>query len=366
MIYFIFICTVFFVIYKLNFKCATTNNGTEDVNFWFKYIFIAGLFILIIALQFEVGTDYYSYLEGATKSATGLKKLELTLADYEYLSGLVMIIVQNFFKPQMIFFFYATIQFIAYGFILKYLLTKRYQIEYILFFYFTVSIIFFNSFNAIRQCTAIPFFILSIIYILKNSKKKSYIMLAIAALFHHSALFLLPIVLYLDFFKKKPIKINIRWFLLILFFSGVLYFFDLNSIINNVLLKIPSFSNLAFRAYIEKMSILNIITRILKIIPIIYCCYKINQDNLTINEKNYLNLAYFSIIFLFLSFSSSIIWRLYGYFDFFIMFPLLFYFRKKGNRNIKILIICYFAVMLLFKIVLFPSSEYLYDSIIFK
>lgn len=149
---------------------------------------IVGLFIpvVIAGLRFDVGVDYMSYLNAYadvvnprdTLRYEGTPGLETTFRIVAHASHALAV------SPVPLFMFYAAVTVFAFYAALK--IMKPKNIGYSLFFFY--SIFFLNSFNIMRQGAAISIGALALMEYTKGDKKKSFLLIILATLFHVSAL----------------------------------------------------------------------------------------------------------------------------------------------------------------------------------
>lgn len=341
----------------------------EDNKFLKYCLPIFGVLFFTFALQYNVGTDYQSYLESAIPNDLGKFKLTQFINSGEYLFALIVYISQQFSNPQIIFFIVSLIQNTLFLFSLKEVKKINLSIFYFLIFYFTLSLCFFNQFNGIRQFISIQLIFLSCLKFINNDLKNAFILLLLSPFFHFSSIIVIIILVLVYYFYKKFIgkKIfNKKYFALAVLLFSFIYFIDFNSILLNIVRIFDIYSTYIGSSYVEKMSFTEIITKIAKLIIVFYSLYRIKINKLTDSEKKLLFLGSVSSLIMILSFSSSLIWRLYLFFDLFIIFPVLIFFKYEASNIEKKLIISYLTFILFIKIIIIPKGEYLYQNIFTK
>lgn len=330
----------------------------ENKNSFYLYLItIITLLIITIGLQENVGTDYKGYLG----LADGSESMEWMKRKGEILFVLLVSFVKKTNNPQLIFIIAATIQVLFLILIFFEIKKLNFKMHHFWFLYFTLSLTFFNQFNGIRQYIAVYMVVYAILKLL-NDKYLSFICLIIIAnLFHSSAIYFL-IFIFIKRLLNKKYKIE-TIFLLIF---GLLILSSINTEkYIEILLSYTSYKSYIGSSYLSRMSIQGIITKIPKLIIVLFSSYLIYRDDLNNKEINLLNLGYLGCVVLILSFSSSIIWRFYQYLDLFIIFPVLILFNDEKYKTYKILISLALFIMLLIKIIVIPRGEYLYNSILF-
>lgn len=336
--------------------------GKEFIKF-FMPIFI--LLFFTFAFQNGVGTDYESYLASANNDPIGQFKLNQFFIDKEYFFSICVWIAQKTSYPQFLFIIVSLLQNIIFGFSLYELRKNRESIFLFLILYFTLSLCFFNQFNGIRQFISINLVFLAVLKLFNNSKTTSFILVLTAPFFHKSSwLFVVLFIIYIMFEKKMVFRIEKKYIGIISLLCMTIYFIDINGFINFLLTRTGIYTEYIGSNYVQKMSFSEILTKIAKLLVVYYSLYKLDEAFLSKFEKKLLVMSIISIQILILSFSTTLIWRLYLYFDLFLIFPTLFHFKYNATHKEKYLIIFYLVAILLIKILIIPQGEYLYKCII--
>lgn len=341
-------------------------------NLCISLIPIAVVLILTFSLQYDVGTDYFSYLQAATRDELGAFKLSQFVNDGEYLFALIVWISQVLRVPQLIFFLTALVQVIPFCVALYQLRKKDILVSTTLFMYFALSLSFFNQFNGIRQFAAVNLIFLAVVFLFINPKRvMPWVLLWISPLFHHAAWFMvipITILVVVQYFYPKLVPPK-KWIYICFAVCAVFYLIDVNGIITVALHRVKllsGFKNFIGSSYMEKMTLMEIATKIIKLVVVFYAIYRLDIEKLTSFETKLLTLSYLTICVMALSFSSSIIWRMYLFFDLFLMFPVLFFYKYNASIKEKFYINIYLSAFLLVKILLLPRGEYLYTSILWR
>lgn len=334
----------------------------EEIEFIKYYLPIFLLLFLTFAFQWNVGTDYFSYYQGATNDGIGLFKLNQFIQDKEYLFALLVRASQISGFPQLIFILSSFLQNICLMFSLYFLRKNNININFSLFLYFSLSLCFFNQFNGIRQFISVNIIILSFFMICDN--KRSFIpwlFMLMAPFFHQSAwIMIVYFILMIIVIDILPVY---KWIICIIsiLFLGI-YFFDINSVILFIVERTGMFTEYLNSSYVDKMSFVEIATKIVKLIVVFYSIFRLDLHKLSIFETRLLKLSNITILVMILSFSSSLVWRMYLYFDFFLIIPVLLFFKYNARKEEKILISLYLLSFLFLKIIILPRGEYLYNN----
>ena len=180
LVLFLYIIIYFSIFERIKLKSST---------FIFTFVPIGVLLIIVLGLQNNVGTDYFSYLE----LAEGTKSISYINGRAEYLFIKLILLVRFLNVPQLIFVFSAFIQVFFLMLITLEVKKLEYRVDCFFFLYFTLSLVFFNQFNGIRQYIAV-YIIVYALFKLMEGKRLTYLFLVvISGLFHSSAYFFLAV-----------------------------------------------------------------------------------------------------------------------------------------------------------------------------
>lgn len=344
-------------------------NNVDDSKFYKKYTPIFLLLFITFAFQYNVGTDYQSYIACGIRNDLGIFKLNQFIDDREYLFALIVYVAQIIKFPQFIFIASSLVQNVLFAVTLKEFKKKDLSIFWLLLLYFGLSLCFFNQFNGIRQFISIQFVVLATIKVLNNKRGPSIILYITSLFFHKSSIiFILFIILYLVMEKYNVFKWldNKKIFFVICILVLSVYLIDFNSIVLFVAKKLNFFAEYGLyektNMYVSKMSLTDLITKMLKLVVVFYSIYRINLAKISVFEKKLLHISYFSIFIMILAFSSTLIWRVYLFYDLFLIIPTLLFFKYEASSKEKHFIIAYLYMILFIKILIIPRGEYSYHS----
>src|SRR5699024_5015379 len=155
--------------------------------------------LLTLGLQEFVGSDYQSYLTLVNDTF----RTESIKNSGEILFYFLLIISRKLGNAQWIFLLSALIEVIFFTLILFELKKKGYKLYIIFFLFFTLSLVFFNTFNGIRQYIAVYIVIYALIKLEDSGNLKAFLLICLAGLFHRSAFFTLLIFLLVPILKKN-------------------------------------------------------------------------------------------------------------------------------------------------------------------
>ena len=327
------------------------------IEFLIAFIPVTVLLIMTLGLQKGVGTDYYTYYS----LAEGSKGMGWIAGRSEVLFIWLVELIIKIGKPQLLFVFVGSIQVVFLTLIAYEVKKIGYKMHDFFFLYFTLSLTFFNQFNGIRQYIAVYIVVYAFIKLIDKKKLLFGCLIIIASLFHSSSIFFLPFIILGKLLEKKiPIKLMI----LIMGVLIILTTLDISKYIE-LLLSYTSYKSYIGSNYFGRLSSQGIITKLPKLMIVLFSTYLINKKDLVKKEIQLINLSYIGIFVLIMSFSSTLIWRFYQFVDLLIIFPVLILFTDKRYKNIKVVISLILFIMLIIKIIILPRGEYLYRTILF-
>lgn len=360
MYYFIVFSSIWFYIKKIEYKI------TDKLSFMKLYFPVFFILFLTFAFQYNVGTDYPSYLAAATKNELGIFKYNQFVNEREYLFAAIVQLSWLFKSPQLLFVLSSFIQNIMLGASIYELKKNKICISDFFVLYFSLSICFFYQFNAVRQMIAVNFLFLGILRIIRYNKDKlGWICIALAPLFHKSSVLFIVFICLFVYFKDR-VKVGKNKFYIICFIAFLLYFANINNMVLFLINKTGVYTQYLNNVFVQKLTFTQIITKIIKLVAIFYSLYKLDMSKISKYEMNILKISCCAIVFMIFSFSSSLLWRFYLFFDIFVVFPILLFFKYNATKNEKNYIIAYLSFFLLIKILILPKGEYLYNSIFWR
>jgi hypothetical protein len=315
--------------------------------------------IIVLALQFEVGTDYQSYIE----MAQGDHDLGWIINNNEFAFVWLNDLVVLLGEPQLIFLFSAIIQVIFLMLIFKRLIVLNISLPYGILLYFIFTSMFFSSMNGVRQYIAIYIFTFSFIYYYASNTIKFLCFILLSALFHSSAIFLAVLLLLRNVMRVKMGVLKISLAYIFLFIMA--YYFS-EAIITE-LISMTQYSHYVGTEYFEKkIDIINIISKLPKIVIVVLCSYYYSYKNVKLYEDNVviINAAYLSTGLMIVGLFSGPLWRFYQYFDFFTLIPLLLLLSKRRKDSILNISLLILIIIFLTKVLIIPQGEYVYKTIL--
>lgn len=315
--------------------------------------FISIIWILIVGGQYGIGTDYYSYLD--------IFSLKSDIEIYKIKNEFLFYWIVSFFYDinlggQFLFFVFAFINSFLF-FIICRKITYNHTWLF-LFLYITVSSLFHNQMNGIRQCTATYFVTLAIIYLSEEKKNRFLLFVFVAMGFHASSL----IILVAYFLRNITYNYRLAVFLLIV--SSLFSLLSFNNIIKSIVPYIYMYSSYADSEYLADISFIGKITKIIVLPFYLYSLNILKRNRLSSISFKLYNIGITAYILKTICLVSSVTSRI-GYLSFLIsVIPLFFYLEDLMTYNKKkfLFILYCLCVVYVIKVLIIPKGEYTFDS----
>ena len=191
--------------------------SSSKKNNYCVFLFLCIFWWLLLSLQYDVGTDYFSYKH----IFSSLSEVSLYYKKQEFLFAFIATFVaKNGLPAQLGFFLMYACLFLGLFMFLKKSVLKN------VFVYFYVMICcssyLYNATNGLRQYTAIPFISLSCLCFLNKQWLQGMAFTVVGYFFHASAILTLPAILLFVLFANK---IHSRKFYLLILLMSVFFLF---------------------------------------------------------------------------------------------------------------------------------------------
>lgn len=327
------------------------------------------LYFLTSSLQYNVGSDYFSYLY--------IYDNQWVLGRYfesrEYFFYYLNILCKEFNLPgQSIFFVFSFLQSIFIFIYFNELKKKGYILWFLFLIFFVVTNIYNNQMNGIRQYAALTLLPLLTMLIYNRNYIYFAVLMAVAMSFHSSSIIFVSLIVFAIFYKNLH-KYNFLIFIL----SIPLYFLIAKytpAILDGFELR---FSYYIESDYFESGNYITVLTKIyyLPALLLFYSLYgkaKASEYSGKCCREEYFAFLIFIFTCTYWSFLMSldiaILSRISSYFWFFIIFPLYYvgmFFHKRGVVKLGLYII-YLVVPYAAKVTFLAKNEFLYNSVIFN
>lgn len=331
----------------------------SDKALFFLLLPIFLIWLVISGGQDSVGTDYESYMyifDG--------NQLDYYMGKNEFLFVAIVSLCNALgIHGQALFFVFYAINFIFLFLILKRLPVKQVFLYIIL--YITVTNLFNNQLNTLRQATAIYIGTYAMFLILESKKIKALFFILIASLIHQSGIMLI----FAYFFKPISKMISARMLLFLLLGAFLLSLFLQVEVINFLVPFLPK--DYAWHILgdgVGGRGILNKITKYIFIPFYLMSLYSFKKNDLAAREVLLFKVGWIAFCMRLSFINLTIISRITDYFLLLSIFPLVFYLYhlfERGQKFIFIFMITFLSFFYCLKVTIFSTGEYLYDSIYF-
>jgi len=263
-------------------------------------------------------------------------------------------------KGQAIYFVFYAIGFFFLGLVLR-----RIDIKYVFIFillYISVSGLFNNQLNILRQVIATYIGSYGVLLMLDNKKFRGSIIILLASSIHFCGL-----LFFLFFLNRIVAALNKRRMILCVLCALILSFVFTSEILNNLDFLIPNiYIKFLNSGAIESRSLILKITKYLYVPLYLAALFKYDKDLvLSSTEQKLFKWGIVSLCLRLSLLNMTIISRVSDVFLIVSLYPLLYYFRYLYLRHKRRwgLAVCYVVGLYFAKVLLFPSAEYSYQSI---
>lgn len=329
----------------------------------------AGLFLLLSPVivvwlivcggQYQVGTDYWSYryiFEG--------NDLDYYLQKNEYIFVWIVSLfnILGIYGQGLFYVFYA-ISFYFFFLILK----RMPKMQYFLFIllYITVSNLFNNQLNTLRQSVTIYIGTYVAFLVFENKNIKAILFILVAILIHQSAFSLF--LLFLNKILVQKLSMNDLFVGLII---AVILSFTLRV---EILDMFSDYSNINYVGYInsgviEERSLFQKITKYMFIPIYLLSFFYFKRNSLGAYELLLFKWGWVSLCLRIGILNLELVSRLFSCFLILSILPLLLYLYHLIYRRKFVIFLCvitFLSVVYFFKTIVFGRGEYLYESIYF-
>jgi len=345
----------------------------KEKDFLVKIILWSFPFLLyfgVAALQYKVGTDYLSYVYiYNNQPETLIKYYEGGEYSFYYLNKMLswfnapaqsIFVVFSFIQSFFIFLFFSKMK------------VRGYQIYFIFYVFFTVTNIYNNQLNVIRQYAALSMLPLITYYCYQNKNIKALCLIFFASTFHSSAFLFFLVYIFKYINTKIDSKMHFWFFVIslpvyILFGKNAGYFVSLLA---------GGYSSYLGTSFFSGQE--NVIFMITKVyyIPLFFLYFYIFHRNEKYNHcegdgyfkycMTIFSLTYWSFVLILFA---GIFSRISDYFKFFYIFPIYYlsvYFYSRKKIMYLMFVLIYIAFPYFLKVTFFANAEFSYRSYIFN
>jgi len=321
-------------------------------------------YFLLSSLQYNVGSDYFSYIY-IYNNQWVLPKYSDSGEYFFYYSNIILKYLD--LPDQSIFFVFSFVQSVFIFYYFKELKKTGILLWLMFFIFLTVTNTLHNQMNLLRQYAALTLFPLISIFAFEKKYLKFFISVLIAMSFHSTAIIFLSLIVF-RFFNKVLFN---KYFLI--FILSIPFYF----IISKYTFVVMDYMGLRFTSYIdseyfEKGDYITLLAKVYYLPAILYFFFLYGKRDVTKIQTDYFSFVilifsctYWSFL---MSLDITILSRLFSYFWFFIVFPLYYVGVRLHRVSIYKLsfFILYIFIPYFAKVIFLAKNEFLYQSIIFN
>lgn len=318
------------------------------------------VWVLIIGGQYYVGTDYPTYL--SLFSNIDSAKNENTEFGFVYFVRFCNFI--GFFGQDIFF----IISFLSVLLILNISMniTSSKYVFIFMFIFVTVSTVFNNQMNTIRQFVAVYFFTSAVLYMLNKKYNLFLLFMLFSWSWHMSAIILLPVLLLFHFCKYT----DSRLLLFVLIFISVAFnFYFKEEWLYSFISVAGMYDNYLGNNYVQDVNILNKLTKLMYTPIVLYSIYKYTKYDLNCVEKYIYIIGVYSYAIFMACLSNSLTNRFGMYFTILSCVPmvylLVYLYKEKTLKSYSfyLFILSFFLIIYALKVTCFAIGEYAFDSV---
>lgn len=362
--YMIYLCFLFFSCLYLSKLYRYKSLSSKQMYIYFLPIIL--FWSILIGGQYDVGTDYFAYLNIFNGDLFYIteKRGEYAFAAFVRLCNAIGIYGQG------IFFILSVMWIILLIRIISYVSDSRYI--YLFFFVFIVfSGIFHNQMNGLRQYCAVYLFTLVICYFFRKKYMSGVLCVTIMIFTHQSSIILLIVFIFALLFLNSLI-LHHKW-LYILVITAVLLSQMLTSTTLARLIGYLGGINMVDAysvSYIstgrmEDTGLISVFTKYIYVPMVVYAISLYKKMRLNDFETKMFVIGILGFCFKLSLSTMGVIHRLGQYFDIFMCIPIIYmliYLLSKRKSHTRYGIMAYLLVPYVLKVTAFAMREYEYHS----
>lgn len=355
----VFFCNLLFsLIWAYCVDRTVKRRGVSDAGLFVLLLPLFAVWLVICGGQYYVGTDYGSYM----------RIFKGNLAQFELSGEIGFAFVVRLFnsigvRGQALFYVFFSLNFFFFYLLLKRI--KNGSIFIYILLYITVTSLFNNQLNTLRQATTIYMGTYASLLLFENRRWRSLLVLLLAISIHKSSIIYLLLIFY-----KRAKALNRTWLLATLIACFTLgMFFSFSDLLMGSIPYLPK--DYAWHIQSDSISEYGMLNKVTKLIFIplyvlaVWSCDKFLRDDMS---KTLFNIGVLSFCLRLLLINISIVYRLSASFLLLSIFPLYYYmYYLYTTRKTFIFGSVTLGLLLLYflKAAVYPSGEYLYHSIYF-
>lgn len=349
---------MFISLYLYGTRGLISNSFLKQFVVWLPCFFV---FFIPMALQYNVGTDYLSYVAIYTNSANRW----LYIDNNETLFLTIVDVARFFGDPQYLFAIFTLIISLTFFYSL-FILQKFYALRpwAIFVIYFSVTGIYNTSFNTLRQ-SAVAGFLIILLHLFSQKRHILFLSLIFLLSFLHKSIYFY-LIMYPLFFVKDSKKVYFFLFCATTFIYAISFNFFIEKIaqIPFVGANFAGYLYYAETGFFDAGPILSILTK-LYYLPIFLLFWYLYLKDRSKNTFFDLSIKLWSVTcFMIIQMMHiGIFYRFWNLFVFLYIFPIYYiidYYIVSRKPLAVMLLILYILLPYMVKVLFLPSAEYLY------
>ena len=331
-----------------------------------RYLFLAIpiviLWCIVVGGQYNVGTDYFSYLRIFSGNGTNFI---LNRGEYAF-TGFIQLCNSIGFYGQDLFFILSLIWILLLLLTFKNLVGLKY-VYLLMLVFITFSTAFNNQMNIIRQYTAIYLFTFAF-SLLYTKRYTGALVFGILMLLTHSSSIAVILILPLIVFVSRKLTSN-KHLILFVSVAAILSFTLNDNVLHLIIGLFDQYAHYLTNGRFEDTSATTKLTKLLYMPLVIYSISMLPKMGLIRSERILFNIGILSYCCKIALLNISIVSRIGAYFEILMCIPLVFLIRHlKNTRQFSklYLTIAFLLIPYVMKVTAFAVREYDYHSIFFQ
>ena len=328
----------------------------------FFFLYFAFLLSFLPAFQYNVGTDYFTYISIFENES----KLELFFKKGELAFFYLVVFLKSLDLPSQSIFIVVSIissVFILLALRLLNLHGYRYSIVFLCFFLMTGML--HNQMNGLRNYLAVYSFVCALLCKFSGRYKSAILLGFFGVFFHQTFYFMLPFLLIPSIAYELLAKKTLLWFPLFFIFWGSGFSVY---VLEYVVLNYAGFYSHYIDGALEGVSLLSVLTKAYYLPLQLWFIFWVrrNYPNLSLFKKRIIGFWLIGSCLYLGLLHSGLFFRTYHYFVFFSIIPAYHFLTSRQLTSVKAIFILYLMAPYIFKVIVFPVGEYDYQSYLFS
>jgi|SRR5690554_362441 len=333
----------------------------KKVSQWVLLVLVFFIVMMLPAMQYGVGYDYFNYVEVFVNS----DRLDVYARKNEYgFYYLVLLLRELGLPPQSFFIVASALMSASLVYCLQLLRGHGFKMAIIFVCFFLMTGMLHNQMNGIRNYIAAYFFLSALLSKFSGRYWFSVFFVLMGVFFHQTfyvalVFVLLPCFIY-EYLAKR---VFLFYFILLVFWVSGMSVSILEFLLKNYL----SFYSHYSGSLNVGSSVVNVLTKAYYLpLQVWFVFWVINNfKKLSLFEVRVVGVWVLSSSLYLSLLHTDLFYRAYHYFVFFSVFPAYYFLRSSYSTIFKVSFLMYLVAPYLLKVMVFPEGEYQYSSIVF-